>query len=397
MRVLHVTPSVPQVRGGTSQAVLGLVKALRQHHIEAEIATTDDNGDDLLTVPLQTRIDYEQVPVWFFHRFSPSLKPMREFAFSSGLTAWLWQNLANYDLVHVHALFSYPSTVAMAIARRQKIPYVLSPHGLLCEWSLQQSARKKQIYRQLIEQKNLDGSQGIHFTAEQEQQEAASLNIAAPSFIIPLGLTPPTVLSNARQLLREQLQIPAQEFVILFMSRLHPKKGLEYLIQALGALTHERFTFILAGSGAPEYLDQVKSLLALHQLSDRTHLAGFVGGETKNLFLQGSDLFALPSYSENFGVVVLEAMAAKLPVLLTPGVALAPMVHQHQVGWVVEQNVKAITTAIADALHCPQQRKEMGDRAYQLISEQFTWSAIGSQMQQVYGDILQQKIFSKML
>jgi glycosyltransferase involved in cell wall biosynthesis len=391
MRVLHVTPSVPQVRGGTSQAVLGLVKALCQHQVEAEIATTDDNGDDLLTVPLQTRVSYEQVPVWFFHRFSPPLKPIREFAFSGGLTAWLWQNMANYDLVHVHALFSYPSTVAMAIARLQKIPYVVSPHGLLCEWSLQQSVRKKQIYRQLIEQKNLNGSQAIHFTAEQEQQEAAGLNISAPSFIIPLGLTLPAAIPNPRQRLRQQLQIPEQEFVVLFMSRLHPKKGLDYLIQALGQLTHERFTFILAGSGAPEYLDQVKSLLTLHQLSDRTHLAGFVEGETKNLFLQGSDLFALPSYSENFGVVVLEAMAAKLPVLLTPGVALAPMVQQHQVGWVVEQDVKAITTAIADALHCPNQGKEMGERAEQLIAEQFSWSAIATQMEHTYQTILQKK------
>jgi glycosyltransferase involved in cell wall biosynthesis len=279
----------------------------------------------------------------------------------------------------------------MAIARLKKIPYVLSPHGLLCEWSLQQSVRKKQIFLNLIEQANLDSSQAIHFTAEQERQEASCLKIAAPSFVVPLGLALPPLRADAHQRLRQHLQLPEDEFVILFMSRLHPKKGLEFLIQALAQLTPARFTFILAGSGSAEYLATIKSLLAAHQLLERTHLAGFAEGDTKNLFLQGSDLFALTSYSENFGVAVLEAMAAKLPVLLTPGVALASIVQQHQLGWVVEQDVQAIALAIADYLNYPEQGQEIGDRARQLILEKYSWGAIADQMGQAYQNILQKK------
>ncbi|PMB43192.1 glycosyl transferase family 1, partial [Fischerella thermalis CCMEE 5319] len=149
MRVLHVIPSIIKVRGGTSQVVIDMVKALRKNNVDAEIATTNDNGDSLLDVPLNRRIEYEQVPVWFFSRYSSNLKDIREYSFSWQLTVWLWKNISQYDLLHVHTIFCYASTIAMAIARQKNIPYIVIPHGLLCEWSLQQKTQRKQIYLKL--------------------------------------------------------------------------------------------------------------------------------------------------------------------------------------------------------------------------------------------------------
>ncbi|MDF5727464.1 MAG: glycosyltransferase [Rhizonema sp. PD38] len=391
MKVLHVIPSVAQVRGGPSLAVIEMVKALRNQGIDAEIATTNDNGPNLLDVPLGQCIEYQQVPVWFFPRFSPSFQALREFAFSSQLTTWLWQSVYKYDLIHVHAIFSYPSTVAMAIARQKQVPYVVRPLGQLCNWSLQQSVRKKQIYLKVIEQANLNHSRAIHFTSQQEQQEVSQLSLNTPSFILPHGLCIPPTIKNAHQRLRQYLNLPADEPIILFLSRLHPKKGLDYLIPALGKLTNYQFTFAIAGSGSKEYESEIESLLIDHSIRENTHLLGFVKGELKDLLMQGANLFTLTSHSENFGLAVLEALAVGLPVLVTPGVALADLVEQQHLGYVAKLDVSAIASSLQQALEHPQEAHRMGDRARQLISQRYTWDKVASNLSNIYSQIINTK------
>ena len=387
MKILHVIPSVALVRGGPSEAVLQIVQALNHIGVEAEIATTNDNGSQLLDVPLGKCIDYQQVSVRFFPRFSPPINSVREFAFSTGLTNWLWHNIKGYDLLHIHAIFSYASTAAMAIARLQKVPYIIRPIGQLCTWSLQQRAFKKQLYLKIIEKGNLNHSHKIHFTTTAEQQEAAHLKLTCPSFVLPLGTSITPKIADARQHLRRHFNLPADEPIILFLSRLHPKKGLDYLIPALGKLSDYRFTLVLAGSGTPEYENYLKSLVVNHGIENKSYFTGFVKGEFKDLLIQGADLFTLTSHSENFGVAVLEALAGGIPALVTPGVALGDMITQQQLGYVTELNVNAIASTIEQILSHPEKMREMGDRAREFILDNYTWDSVAAKMAAVYQDI----------
>ena len=392
MKVLHVIPSVAAVRGGPSQAVIEMVRGLRSQDVDAEIVTTNDNGKDLLDVPLYELTDrleeYANVPIRFFPRFSPNINAVREFAFSGALTTWLWQHITEYDLVHVHAIFSYASTIAMAIARIKNVPYITRPLGQLCEWSLQQSKLRKQIYLNVIERSNLLCSKSLHFTAEQEKTEFNQLGLNIPNFILPHGVYIPTPISDAKTQVREILHILDQRPIVLFMSRIHPKKGLEYLISALSKLKEYNFVLVIAGSGDPDYVNQIKDLLETHDICDRAHMIGFVKGETKNLYLQGADIFALTSHSENFGIAAIEALAAGTPVLITDGVAIAPMVKEQAIGYVTKLEVEAIASIIQEFFDHPDIAKQKGDRATLYIAEHYSWAKITRRLMTVYENLL---------
>ena len=392
MKVLHVIPSVAAVRGGPSQAVIEMVRGLRSQDVDAEIVTTNDNGKDLLDVPLYELTDrleeYANVPIRFFPRFSPNINAVREFAFSGALTTWLWQHITEYDLVHVHAIFSYASTIAMAIARIKNVSYITRPLGQLCEWSLQQSKLRKQIYLNVIERSNLLCSKSLHFTAEQEKTEFNQLGLNIPNFILPHGVYIPTPIPDAKTQVRKILHILDQRPIVLFMSRIHPKKGLEYLISALSKLKEYNFVLVIAGSGDPDYVNQIKDLLKTHDICDRTHMIGFVKGETKNLYLQGADIFALTSHSENFGIAAIEALAAGTPVLITDGVAIAPMVKEQSIGYVTKLEVETIASIIQEFFDHPDIAKQKGDRATLYIAEHYSWAKITCRLMTVYKNLL---------
>jgi glycosyltransferase involved in cell wall biosynthesis len=385
VRILHVIPSISPARGGTSRAIIDMVHALLARGIDVEIATTNDNGDDLLDVPLGKYTIYDRIPTYFFPRFSPPIPALREFAFSGAFTTWLFQNIAKYDSIHVHALFSYTSTIAMTIARLKGIPYLTTPHGLLCEWSLKQSMQKKQAYLKLIERANLDRARSIHLTCQQEQDDVLALNFKSPTFVLPLALTEiPAQIPDAANLLRQSLNCPEDEPIILFLSRLHYKKGLDYLIPALGKLRDRRFTFVIAGNGTPAYEAEIQALLVTSGIDDRTQMVGYVEGEQKDLLIQGADLFALTSHSENFGISVLEALVVGTPVLVTPGVGLATVVRDHDLGYVTELDIEAITQTLDRYLADPDRAKMMGTRAREFTLEHYTWDKIATDLVRVY-------------
>lgn len=382
MKVLHIIPSVASVRGGPSQAVIEMVTALRNLDVDAEIATTNDNGDCKLEVPVNCRVEYKQIPTYFFSSFPSRVLP--RYGIPYKFIPWLLKHGNKYDLIHIHGIFSCLSSLTMAICRIKKIPYIVRPLGQLCTWSMMQGAAKKRFYFNLIEKKNIDSSIAIHLTSKQEQQELSPLNFQTNNFILPHGLAVPSAINNSQQKLKEHFEIPADEKVILFMSRLHEKKGLDYLIPALSALKERKFTFIIAGIGEQSYKAKVEHLLIENGLKERTIFTGFVNGELKNLLLQGADLFALTSHSENFGIVVLEALAAGLPVVITPGVALSALVEKHNLGRVCELEIDSIVKAIEQLIGHSQEPEDIEQRARKLITEEYSWESNAKKLVEIY-------------
>lgn len=386
MKILHLIPSISPRRGGPSQAVLAMVGALRQRGVEARILTTNDDGPGLLRdLPLGVWHERQGVPVLAFRRWSPPgplLRAVREFAAAPDLTRWLGRHLGDFDLLHVHALFSFPSTAGMAVARRQGFPYVLRSIGQLNHWSLQQSAGRKRWLLRLIERRNLEGAAALHFTSEAERREAAALGLRTPSFVLPLGVDPQPHLSTGRE--------PGAVTTFLFLSRLHPKKQLELLLEALARLRHRRsdaaWRLRIAGEGEPDYVRDLQARAQRLGIAERCQWLGFVAGAPKQELLAAADWFVLPSASENFGIAAVEALAAGTPVILSPGVAVAEAVAAAAAGVVVAATPEALAEALERALVPPP--AAMVQAARQLAANVYAWGAIAACLEQRYRSLL---------
>ena len=385
LKVLHVIPSVATCRGGPSKAVLEMVLNLRILGIDAEIATTNDDGLNDLEVSLNKLIDYKGVPVRFFKRASPPISAIREFSYSSSFTRWLRRHITDYDVVHVHALFSYCSSVAMFLARKRAVPYLVRPIGQLQSWSLQQAKVKKSLYLRAVEKANLESANAVHFTSQAEQLEA-NQQFDLAGHVIPLGVDFAERSTLRKEQLLQHFAIAAEgnRFIVLYLSRLHHKKGLELLMQALSRIDDTAFSLLIAGDGEVRYKKNLSRLSRQLRIAEKCHFLGHVDGQIKDSLLHHSDLYALTSFSENFGISVLEAMATGLPPLISDGVALSKVVGDHKLGLVCSIDVKQIETALRYAFANQKELKAMAERSHRYTKQHFSWPSISKQLKSLY-------------
>ncbi|MBD2121771.1 glycosyltransferase [Trichocoleus sp. FACHB-262] len=389
MRVLQIVPSISLVYGGPSQMVLGLSGALAAQGVEVTILTTDSNGDAgqaPLAVPLDRPVEQDGYHIRYFR-----CSPFRRYKFSLGLLQWLAQQAHSFDLAHIHALFSPVSTAAATIARSQKLPYLLRPLGTLDPADLRKKKQLKQVYAALLERPNLAGAAAIHFTSAQEAKVSERFGLTTKDLVMPLGVSLPK-LSAHPEAIRAQLGIPSDRPLVLFMSRIDPKKGLDLLLPALENLLAEKieFHFVLAGGNPqdPDYEAAIRSQIQASSLAPHTTVTGFASGETKAALLQSADLFVLPSYYENFGIAVAEAMAMETPVVISDQVHICEEVRQAEAGWVGPCEVAALTHLLKDALKGASERQRRGQRAKAYALQHYSWPAIAQQMIQSYQKIL---------
>ncbi|BAU67228.1 glycosyl transferase group 1 [Stanieria sp. NIES-3757] len=385
MRILQIVPSFSPVYGGPSQMVKGLSQALAAEGIEVTIITTNTNGDNgqaPLDVPIGKPIWQDGYEIIYF-----PCSPFRRYKFSLDLLRWLASHTQDYHLAHIHALFSPVTSAAATIARRNKLPYILRPLGTLDPADLQKKKQLKQIYGLLWEKPNLAGAAAIHFTSEEEAKVSARFGTTTKDLVIPLGVDLPASFPPLGTT-RKQLGIDNDTKLILFMSRIDPKKGLDLLLPALENLQAEDldFHFVLAGGNPQDsdYEAQIKTKIANSPLKERTTITGFVQGDLKLGLLIDADLFVLPSYYENFGIAVAEAMAVGTPVVISNGVQIWQDIEAVAAGWVTPCDVAELTNSLREAIASDAERKQRGENARQLAKQQYSWRAIALQMIQVY-------------
>ncbi len=388
MRILHIVPSISLIYGGPSQMVLGLAPALAKAGVAVTVITTDSNGDigqKPLDVPLNYPIQQNGYEIIYFH-----CAPFRRYKFSLDLLGWLKSHAQEFDLAHIHALFSPISSVAALICRQQKLPYILRPLGTLDPADLSKKKQLKKLYAAILERHNLAGAAAVHFTSEQEAKISLRFGISTRDLVIPLGVIPLPINKEMEEV-GILLDIPKDIPLVLFMSRIDPKKGLNLLIPALEKLlvSGQNFHFVLAGTNPqdPDYEQEIKSQIQNSPLRSHTTITGFVTGELKASLLQAAHLFVLPSYYENFGIAVAEAMVAGIPVVISDQVHICEQIRESESGWVCATDIQALTESLQAALQNPQERQRRGLNAQNCALQNYSWQAIAQQTIMAYEQI----------
>ncbi len=377
MKVVHVVPAVAPRCGGPSEAALKMVSALGRAGVESLLVTTDADGPGRLSVEPGVEMEHRGARTIFFPCFLGE-----SFKFSPGMARWLGRNASRYDLVHVHSVFSHPSLCAGTAARKGGLPYVIRPLGQLDRWSLAQHQFRKKVFLAAAGRRLLEGAAAVHWTADPEMENAPDFARSRPFFVGPLGVDEELFSGIEREAVRRP--------VVLFLSRLHPKKNVEALLGAFlsAGETARRWKLVIAGDGEADYVDSLRRLVDRSKGSDRVEFTGWLSGPEKARALREASLLVLPSRQENFGIVVAEAMAAGTPVLVSENVALSGEVSRAAAGWVVSLEGDGLRAALVEAMSSPEERRRRGAAARMLAESRYRWSAVAEGLRMEYERIL---------
>jgi glycosyltransferase involved in cell wall biosynthesis len=346
-----------------------------------DIATTDDNFTEQLSVPLAQPVVENGVTYWYFRR------QIRFYTFSRPLWQWLAAHIGDYDLVHVHALFSFATTAGAFWATRRGVPYLVRPLGALNTWGIRNRRPfLKRLSLRWIERRILANAAAVHFTSERERGEAELVVHGIRSVVVPNPVAtltidqkpgPEAFLSNHEEL--------AGKRIVLFLSRVDPIKGLDLLLNGFDRIraAHPDAVLLVAGNGDEGFAARLRE--QAHRLGIQRDVVwvGFLEGEEKRAAFAAADVFVLPSYSENFGVAVVEAMASGLPVVVSDQVGIHHEVAQAKAGLVVRCDANEVSDAVVRMLSDCDLRLQMSQNAG-LLARKFSPEQVSEKLVNLY-------------
>lgn len=384
MRVLHICPYMHPAAGGPPVVVEKMSLLTPSKGWDASIITTSlycgDDGSNLQR-NLRDKLDVQVLPA-------------RGFSFASytkRAVAAIDRAVEQADVVHVHTLWHSLNTIARRACYRHKRKYVLMPHGMLDPYSLSKKRWRKKLYLTCVEQHNILGASRLIFTTDNEQKSAKLHLPWLPSGeIVPLAADPPSDISSSDYANVFSKRFPEAERrkCLLFLGRIHEKKGIEYLLRIMPEITyrHPDSLLVIAGTGSPTYVNKIKNLIHEYKLEGHVLLTGMLTGKQKVGAFARASIFVLPSKQENFAIAVAEAMHMAVPVIISDKVDSWPFVNASNSGFVIQENAieRGFLNKIDQLLNNPDLARGFGQRGQTFAKEHFVWSRVASDMVSVY-------------
>ena len=359
LRVLHCVPSLNATDGGPARSVPALADGEAIH------------GAD--------------VRVWSRQAPTISLRAYPSTEFVTGDLRSAVSDRWTPDVVHDHGLWLWSNHDSARFGRHNRIARIVSPRGMLEPWCLRHRRYRKLIAWKLYQHRDLLTSSCLHATSESEVKQFRQLGFEQPVVLLPNGVTLPEEVSGSE---RHHDKSRGDEREVLFLGRIHPVKGIPHLIEAWHRAVRPGWRLRIVGGDEGGHKNEIRRLIQQKDLDTTVTICDAVHTQEKWKLLRNADLVVLPSHSENFGIVVAEALAIGTPVITTTGTPWKHVLRQ-RCGWHVEPDARVLEQALREAMQMPpRELQEMGRRGGQWVRQEFAWPDIGKKMLDAYGSLL---------
>ncbi len=366
MKILHTISSIDLFSGGPSKSVTDLAHHLTFGGCDVTIFTNVSENP--------YRIESSNSKVKFKFNESKLFKgPFGRFV-----------DVEDFHIFHGHGIWEMPVHYMSEAARKRNIPYIISPRGMLESWSVSQKRIKKQLAMFLYQKTDIDNAACIHATSQMEAENIRKLGFKNPIAIIPNIIDVPEFNSPIKEKIKKNK--------ILFLSRIHVKKGVETLIEAWDQIprdTRQNWVIELVGNGDSVYIERLINIIKGLNLEQEIFYLGARFGDDKNKCYDEADLFVLPTYSENFGLVIGEALIFGIPVITTKGTPWQEL-ERYNAGWWVDIGIEPLKIALMEAMSLNKDKlHDMGQNGRRLVLEKFNGESVSRHMRELYEWVLQ--------
>lgn len=385
MKILHVISSLDKTNGGLPEFVKNLASQQNKNGKISHIVTTNNFNNSK-----NYKINLKKKNIYSFKR-----NFFKNICYSSDFKKFINNKIENYDLIHIHGLYRFPTIYAAYKSFKKKKPYVISPHGSLDPFLFKQSKKNiilKRIWEYLFEFPLLKKSTAIHSTCEVEKKKLNIYKFKTKIFVIPLCISNLFFKKNiSKKSFRKKIGLNKKNFNIVFIGRLNFKKGLDILIPAFKKIrnTFHNTKLIIVGPNNDKYYENfLMPLINKYNLSnDVIYHKPLYNNELTNCY-KDANLFVLPSYTENFGLTIFEAMSQKVPVIVSDQIDMAKDIKENNIALICKCNINSISKNIKFIINNKRSTKSLIKRAYRFVKKNLSSTSIENEFTKNYNNIL---------